>query len=170
MGLLVSQKEYAVPQVALQVVTSPTDDEGNSNDSLDLGASPERPKLIPPGIYEVGYRNCTAPFFSFNSRRTLSFFTIVTPDEFAGVVLYMGMRVSPRPGKKSMAATSKLVRMVTLATGKFPERFDRLNMLGFRNQTFLAKVVTVSKDSDHNPLGPEMQYSVIRVLLERTSK
>ena len=136
---------------------------------IDLGCAEERPPLIPSGSYEVGYVRASESFWSFGHTRILLYFKILTVGEHHGKELYMACRISPRKGKKSLAASSKLVRACTVALGHSPTRTDRLNTVLFKRKAFLALVETVEVDPRKQPLPVEARYSVIRLLTERVA-
>lgn len=155
---------YVVRRVIFTLMHGATD----NSDDLDLGMADERPPLIPPGEYEVGYVRASKRWL-FNREVTYLYFKIVTPGPFEGKELYMPVRTSPRKGQKTMAHSSKLVRAISLALGGAPMRLDRLSTASFKGKFFKASIVTVQRDAAKRKLTIENQYSVIDMLLEKVA-
>ena len=138
-------------------------------EDIDLGAVDALPPLIPDGAYEVGFVRAVKPFSVFKEQRVLLYFKIVTPGEHAGKELFMAMRVSPRNGRKSMAASSKMAQMCAVAAGRSTVRHDRLSTKVFAGKYFMANVYTV-KTNWRKRLHPEVcRYSAIDILTEQTA-
>ena len=138
-------------------------------EDIDLGAVDALPPLIPDGAYEVGFVRAVKPFSVFKEQRVLLYFKIVTPGEHAGKELFMAMRVSPRNGRKSMAASSKMAQMCAVAAGRSTLRHDRLSTKIFQGKYFMANVYTV-KTNWRGRRHPEVcRYSAIDILTEQTA-
>jgi hypothetical protein len=70
------------------------------------------------------------------------------------------------PQHKKYTDSSKFLRMWILATGRRPDRFDRLSAEVFKGKVFRASIRTVTGNSKQKPLSELQKYSVIDELLE----
>lgn len=67
---------------------------------------------------------------------------------------------------KKYTDSSKFLRMWILATGRRPDRFDRLSAEVFKGKVFRARIRTVTGNSKQKTLSELEKYSVIDELLE----
>jgi hypothetical protein len=97
----------------------------------------------------------------WKAKKLLLWFKIFLGNKFQGVELFMSC---PIPQKK-WGSGSKFIRAWALATGKLPDRFDRVSTKVFRGKIFNAQVRTVTKDSAQNDIPAAAQYSIIDHLI-----
>jgi hypothetical protein len=120
------------------------------------------PARVPDGIYEVGFVRPEEKML-WGRKKVFLYFRIIQTGDFFGLVLFMAVTF---PTNGRFALSSKYLQQWSLAAGKRPTRRDRLSTKVFRNKTFLARVRTVTKDSDGEKRCATAQYSVIDKLIK----
>jgi len=71
------------------------------------------------------------------------------------------------PKKGIGRASCKFYQCWVVASGRKPDRFDRMSTRVFRGKVFRALVRPVTNTAKNLPRSPLLQYSVVDVLLER---
>jgi hypothetical protein len=122
------------------------------------------PPLIPAGDYEVMFLRAEQKKKLWGGHgRVFMHFKISQAGPYLGVVLFMSATLPPA-GRFSLS--SKFLQQWCLAAGRRPARYDRLSTAVFRNKIFLARVRTVTKDTEGEERAKDWHYSVVDRLLE----
>ena len=118
------------------------------------------PQRLPEGEYLVEFLR-DEERTQWKTKKLLLYFKISAFSQFQGVELFMSC---PIPEKK-WGSGSKFIRAWALATGKLPDRFDRVSTNAFRRKIFNAEVRTVTKDAAQKDIPVAAQYSKIAHLI-----
>ena len=118
------------------------------------------PLHLPDGEYMVEFLRHEERT-QFKAKKLLLYFQIAAFGEFHGVQLFMSC---PIPEKK-WGSGSKYLRAWALATGRLPDRFDRVSTNVFRGKIFTAAVRTVTKDWAQKDIPAAAHYSKIDHLI-----
>lgn len=137
-----------------------------------VGVEDEKP-LVKPGEYEVMFLSHST-WLMFGRRAKICLkFQVVTPGAAFGKVLEKHYNVKKlkapmgRNGSFVVAWSGKFLRDFTRLLGAVSRgRTDRMPMTRFENNIFKVKVETVKIGMDQTEIPPEVQYSVIRDLIE----
>lgn len=130
----------------------------------------ERPSLLPPGIYDVGFLGfSTFVLFGRASKLALHFKVVTYGEHFEKRIsrYYNVTRLIGRPGPNGrfkVGFSSDFIREY----GKLfpvPTRLDRIPMSSFEKHVFTAKVRTVEKGSQQEAIPEGLRYSVISELI-----
>ena len=97
----------------------------------------------------------------WKAKKILLYFKIVSFGEFHGVELFMSCQIP----QKKWGSGSKFIRAWALATGRLPNRLDRVSTNVFRGKIFNAQVRTVTKDSAQKDIPAAAHYSIIDHLI-----
>jgi hypothetical protein len=133
---------------------------GKAQDDFEFTMKEQLPQKLPDGEYLVEFLRHEERT-QFKAKKLLLWFRTVTFGEFHGMELFMSC---PLPEKK-WGNGSKFIRAWALATGKLPDRFDRVSTNVFRGKIFKAAVRTVTKDSAQKDIPAAAYYSIIDHLI-----
>ena len=97
----------------------------------------------------------------WRAKKLILWFQICSLGEFQGMKLFMSCQIP----EKKWGSGSKFIRAWALATGRLPDRFDRVSTKAFRGKIFNAEVRTVTKDSAQKDIPMAAQYSIISNLI-----
>ena len=118
------------------------------------------PPHLPDGEYQVEFLRHEERT-QWKAKKLLLYFKIVSFGKFHGVELFMSCQIP----QKKWGSGSKFIRAWALATGRLPDRFDRVSTKVFRGKIFNAEVRTVTKDSAQKDIPAAAQYSIISNLI-----
>jgi hypothetical protein len=138
----------------------------------DLGLVEETPRLIPEGLYTVGYVRCSPKYrIGGSDERVSCTFRITDPGEYFEVELDMAIALTPQKGKKKMAASAKLTRLAQVAfEGELmPRKARLLPSTMFKGKLFIGRVETVKKDYFHKAIPRAAHYSKLDMLMEKVA-
>ncbi|MEO7862622.1 MAG: hypothetical protein ABIU05_19745 [Nitrospirales bacterium] len=131
-------------------------------DDVSIDFDSDLPPRIPPGNYTLAFIHAHKRWLWGRRLKLFMTFEIVYPIEYAGVRLFMCCNV---PEKKKWTVGFKFFRCWTLATGKRPDRRDRLSTSVFRGKYFLGRVRTVERSAKDTKRAAAAQYSIVDELL-----
>ena len=118
------------------------------------------PPLIKPGKYEVEYIR-SEQVYLFKKHKIILWFRICQlGTEYHGLELYLVCSKY-----KKFPPSSKFYKAWMIATGRKPERRDRINTKVFREKIFLANVRTVSSSYKGTAHPDNQRYSIIDELI-----
>lgn len=133
----------------------------------DWGGFQPRYQLIPKGEHEVSFIR-GVKWSLFGSFRLLTLWRVCEiGSQQHGVELPMGIQL-PKYSRK-FGQSSKMAKMFEIATGRKPDRYDRISPSVFKGKIFLAKVITVKKNFKQKPLQEGEFYSAIESLLSKVA-
>ncbi len=118
------------------------------------------PPRLPDGEYQVEFLRHEERT-QWKAKKLLLYFQIAAFSEFHEVELFMSCQLP----QKKWGIGSKFIRAWALATGRLPNRLDRVSTNVFRGKIFTAAVRTVTKDCAQKDIPAAAQYSVISHLI-----
>lgn len=121
------------------------------------------PALIPPGEYTV--RTARLARRRFFGRPVVIIHCEVRGGEHDGLVVPWFATALPRRGL--VPASSKLFRALVLVLGRRPGRGERLSEDVLVEKLLRARIDTVTRGADGQPLPEGARYSVVNRFLER---
>lgn len=131
----------------------------------------ERPTLVPPGIYDVGFcAFSTFVLFGRAGKLNLQFKILTMGEHFEKRIsrYYNVTRVIGRPGvngRFKVGFSSDFIREYAKLF-PVPNRLDRIPMSAFEKHIFAARVRTVEKGAQQEQIPDSLRYSVISELIE----
>lgn len=129
---------------------------------LSLEFDSELPPLVPAGNYVVSFLRAEQKLLWGKRLKIFLHFEIISPVEFSGLRLFMAANV---PQKNKWTVGFKFFRAWALASGRRPQRRDRLSTEVFRKKYFVARVTVVTKSAKDTTRPIGAQYSLIDELL-----
>jgi hypothetical protein len=130
----------------------------------------ERPSLVPPGVYEVGFvAFSTFILFGRASKLNLQFKVLTMGEHFEKRIsrYYNVTRLIGRPGpcgRFKVGFCSDFAREYARLF-PMPNRLDRIPMSAFEKHIFLANVRTVEKGAQQESIPDALRYSTISELI-----
>ena len=115
------------------------------------------PPKIPEGEYQVEFLRKEVRTL-WKAQKLILWFRILDFGEINGVQIFMACSM---PEGNKWGPGYKFLRAYALATGRLPDRFDRVSTKVFRGKIFIAEVRTVTKNSQQKDIPPAAQYSII---------
>ena len=130
----------------------------------------DKPPLVKPMAYQLVFVKHTLKKLHSNGGKAILWFRIIDPGEFHGIILaryYNTDWVKPKSGEFKAGWKSDLMREFALCHGA-PKRADRIPLSRYKDGIYKGKIETV-KFARNRPIPPDLQYSVIRSILEKVS-
>lgn len=118
------------------------------------------PPYLPPDEYLVEFVRAEERT-QWKAKKLLLWFKIFPFKKNRGMELFMSCQIP----QKKWGSGSKFIRAWAIATGRLPDRFDRVSTNVFRGKKFNAQVRTVTKDSAQKDIPAAAQYSIIDHLI-----